>query len=131
MFDFGWQEFMVVAFVLVLVVGPKDLPRAFKGFTKAVGKMRGMAQEFRNSLMEAADQEELREVKQAIADTKDDLMAATKDPLEQIKAAQSSFEESVAEAKRNAPETTAKPTAKPKPKKPKKKPPPKTNKKKT
>ena len=130
MFDFGWQEFMVVAFVLVLVVGPKDLPRAFKGFTKAVGKMRGMAQEFRNSLMEAADQEELREVKQAIADTKDDLMAATKDPLEQIKVAQSSFEESVAEAKRNA-ETTAKP----KPKKPKKKPPPKstpkTNKKKT
>ena len=131
MFDFGWQEFMVVAFVLVLVVGPKDLPRAFKGFTKAVGKMRGMAQEFRNSLMEAADQEELREVKQAIADTKDDLMAATKDPLEQIKVAQSSFEESVAEAKRNAPETTPKP----KPKKPKKKTPPKstpkTNKKKT
>ena len=126
MFDFGWQEFMVVAFVLVLVVGPKDLPRAFKGFTKAVGKMRGMAQEFRNALMEAADQEELREVKQAIADTKDDLMAATKDPLEQIKVAQSSFEESVAEAKRNA-ETTPKPQ----PKKPKKKPPPKTNKKKT
>ena len=126
MFDFGWQEFMVVAFVLVLVVGPKDLPRAFKGFTKAVGKMRGMAQEFRNSLMEAADQEELREVKQAIADTKDDLMAATNDPLEQIKVAQSSFEESVAEAKRNA-ETTPKP----KPKKPKKKTPPKTNKKKT
>ena len=125
MFDFGWQEFMVVAFVLVLVVGPKDLPRAFKGFTKAVGKMRGMAQEFRNSLMEAADQEELREVKQAIADTKDDLMAATKDPLEQIKVAQSSFEESVAEAKRNA-ETTAKP----KPKKPPKST-PKTNKKKT
>ena len=126
MFDFGWQEFMVVAFVLVLVVGPKDLPRAFKGFTKVVGKMRGMAQEFRNSLMEAADQEELREVKQAIADTKDDLMAATKDPLEQIKVAQSSFEESVAEAKRNA-ETTPKP----KPKTPKKKTPPKTNKKKT
>ena len=125
MFDFGWQEFMVVAFVLVLVVGPKDLPRAFKGFTKAVGKMRGMAQEFRNSLMEAADHEELREVKQAIADTKDDLMAATKDPLEQIKVAQSSFEESVAEAKRNA-ETTAKP----KPKKPPKST-PKTTKKKT
>jgi len=26
MFDFGWQEFLVIAFVLVLVVGPKDLP---------------------------------------------------------------------------------------------------------
>ena len=33
MFDFGWQEFMVIAFVLVLVVGPKDLPRVLRAFT--------------------------------------------------------------------------------------------------
>ena len=34
MFDFGWQEFMMIAFVLVLVVGPKDLPKVLRGFTK-------------------------------------------------------------------------------------------------
>ena len=32
MFDFGWQEFMMIAFVLVLVVGPKDLPKVLRGF---------------------------------------------------------------------------------------------------
>ena len=38
MFDFGWQEFMMIAFVLVLVVGPKDLPKVLRGFTKLQAK---------------------------------------------------------------------------------------------
>ena len=32
MFDFGWQEFMMIAFVLVLVVGPRILPKVLRGF---------------------------------------------------------------------------------------------------
>ena len=27
MFDIGWPEMMVIAVVLIVVVGPKDLPR--------------------------------------------------------------------------------------------------------
>ena len=38
MFDFGWQEFMMIAFVLVLVVGPKDLPKVLRGFSKIIGR---------------------------------------------------------------------------------------------
>ena len=33
MFDLGWQEFLVIAFVLVIVVGPKDLPKVLKTIT--------------------------------------------------------------------------------------------------
>ena len=40
MFDFGWQEFLVIAFVLVLVVGPKDLPKVLKTVTKYIRNMR-------------------------------------------------------------------------------------------
>ena len=68
MLDFGWQELMVVAFVLVLVVGPKDLPRVLRSLSKFLGKARSMAQEFQSSLMEVADQEEFRSVKQALRD---------------------------------------------------------------
>ena len=46
MFDFGWQEFLVIAFVLVLVVGPKDLPKVLKTVTKYIRNMRQMASEF-------------------------------------------------------------------------------------
>ena len=85
MFDFGWQELMLVSFVLVLVVGPKDLPRALKAFTGYMGKVRGMANEFRTSLLEVADQEEFKEVKKAIADTKSGIIEQTKEPLSDIK----------------------------------------------
>jgi sec-independent protein translocase protein TatB len=85
MFDFGWQELMLVAFVLVLVVGPKDLPRALKTFTTYMGKIRGMANDFRSSLMEVADQEEFKEVKKAIADTKTGLIEQTKEPMADIR----------------------------------------------
>ena len=46
MFDFGWQEFLVIAFVLVLVVGPKDLPKVLKTVTKYIRNMRQMASNF-------------------------------------------------------------------------------------
>lgn len=85
MFDFGWQELMLVAFILVLVVGPKDLPRALKTFTTYMGKIRGMANDFRSSLMEVADQEEFKEVKKAIADTKSGLIEQTKEPMADIR----------------------------------------------
>ena len=70
MLDFGWQELMVIAFVLVIVVGPKDLPRVLKAVAKTVNKARSMAGEFQSSMMEVADQEEFRDVKKAIDDAR-------------------------------------------------------------
>ena len=70
MLDLGWQELMMVAFVLVLVVGPKDLPRVLRGVAKFVGKARGMATEFQSSMMDVANQDEFRDVKKALQDAK-------------------------------------------------------------
>jgi|TARA_X000000950_G_scaffold160457_1_gene196377 sec-independent protein translocase protein TatB len=70
MFDFGWQEFLVVAFVLVLVVGPKDLPKVLRAFTKFTSQARRMSSEFSRSLQEMADDEELKDVKKVLQDAK-------------------------------------------------------------
>ena len=70
MFDFGWQEFMMVAFVLVLVVGPKDLPKVLRGFTKFTRQARLMAREFTQSLEEVGADDNIREVKTMVADLK-------------------------------------------------------------
>ena len=70
MFDFGWQEFVMVAFVLVLVVGPKDLPRVLRGFTKFTRQARHMAREFTQSLEEVGADDNIREVKTMVADLK-------------------------------------------------------------
>ena len=70
MFDFGWQEFIMVAFVLVLVVGPKDLPKVLRGFTKITSQARQMAREFTRSLEDVAGDESLKDVKTMVADLK-------------------------------------------------------------
>ena len=70
MFDFGWQEFLVVAFVLVLVVGPKDLPKVLRAFTKISSQARRMSSEFSRGLQEMADDEDLKDVKKVLQDAK-------------------------------------------------------------
>ena len=70
MFDFGWQEFLIVAFVLVLVVGPKDLPKVLRAFTKFTSQARRMSSEFSRSLQEMSDDEDLKDVKKVLQDAK-------------------------------------------------------------
>ena len=70
MLDLGWQEFVMVGLVLIIVVGPKDMPRVLKAFTKTIGKVRSMAREFQTSLTEVANQEEFKDVKNALTDVR-------------------------------------------------------------
>ena len=85
MFDFGWQEFMVIAFVLVLVVGPKDLPRVLRAFTKFTSQARKMSSDFTKSLQEMSKDDELKEVKKAFQDAKagnfDEISEILEDPV--------------------------------------------------
>jgi Tat protein translocase TatB subunit len=46
MFDIGWPELLVVAIVLIVVVGPKDLPPMLRAFGRTTKKLRSMASEF-------------------------------------------------------------------------------------
>ena len=66
MFDLGWQEFLIIAFVLVIVVGPKDLPKVLKTFTNFLRQVRQMASEFHRSIENMADESELKDVKKSL-----------------------------------------------------------------
>lgn len=70
MFDLGWQEFMMVAFVLVIVVGPKDLPKVLRSFTKITGQARRMAHDFTRSLSDLAEDDDLKDIKKMVKDAK-------------------------------------------------------------
>lgn len=63
MFDLGWQEFMLIAFVAVVVVGPRDLPRVVRSISTYIRKARSVAREFQNSLEEVAREAELDELR--------------------------------------------------------------------
>lgn len=134
MLDLGWQEFVMVGLVLILVVGPKDMPRILKAVVKTIGKVRGMAREFQSSMMEVADQDEFKDVKKAL----NDVRTGQVDALAEFEKAKESvntsyvpgFSSGVQEIKEEAEglkndveavkteaETTSKPAAKPKAKK--------------
>ena len=71
MFDLGWQEFLMVAVVLMLVVGPKDLPRILRSFSQMMRKAKSMAREFSSSLEDVARQDEFKEMKEILHDAKE------------------------------------------------------------
>ena len=83
MLDIGGWEFLVVAFVLIMVVGPKELPRMLRSFTQFSRSMRKMAREFTDGMNQIANDAEVAELKKAMNEAKDgdlDKLASAIDP---------------------------------------------------
>ncbi|MDO6413845.1 Sec-independent protein translocase protein TatB [Sphingomonas sp. BIUV-7] len=62
MFDIAPSELMLVAIVALVVIGPKDLPRALRVVGQWVGRARGVARHFRSGFDEMIRQSELDEM---------------------------------------------------------------------
>lgn len=66
MFDIGWTEMLVIAVVMIVIVGPKDLPRMLRTFGRTTAKLRTMAGDFQKQFNEALKEAELDEVKKSV-----------------------------------------------------------------
>ncbi len=62
----GGLEYLVIAAVALIVVGPERLPGMLRQLGKWVAKMRGMANEFRASFDEMARQSELDDLRKEV-----------------------------------------------------------------
>lgn len=62
MFDIAPTELLLVAVVALVVIGPKDLPRAMRFVGQWVAKARGVARHFRSGIDEMIRQAELEEM---------------------------------------------------------------------
>ena len=70
MFTFGWGEILLVTVVIVVVVGPKDLPKLIKQLSSFTKSLKKLSREFKYSLNEIADQEEFKEINKTIMEAK-------------------------------------------------------------
>ena len=70
MLDIGGWEFLVVAFVLIMVVGAKELPKMLRGFTNLTKQMRRMAREFTDGMNQIAADAEVADLKAAMSKAK-------------------------------------------------------------
>jgi sec-independent protein translocase protein TatB len=74
MFEIGWSELLVIAVVAIVVIGPKDLPKALRTVGQWTGKMKRMAREFQGQFNEALREAELDTIKR-------DVEALAKEPF--------------------------------------------------
>ena len=71
--QFGLPEFLLIAVVALIVVGPKDLPLMMRKLGQWIGQAKRMAGEFQNAFDDMARQAELDELRKEI----NDLIAST------------------------------------------------------
>jgi len=87
MLDIGGWEFLVVAFVLIMVVGPKELPKMLRSFTNLTKQMRRMAREFTDGMNQIAADAEVADLKEAMNKAKSgdlDELAEAIDPTGKV-----------------------------------------------
>lgn len=65
MLDLGWTEILMIGIVAVVIIGPKDLPKAMHSVAEWMRKLRGMARDFQGQVDDMVKGTELEEVKKA------------------------------------------------------------------
>jgi sec-independent protein translocase protein TatB len=66
MFDFSWTEIALIGGVALIVIGPKDLPKALRTAGVWVRKARSISREFQGTIEQMMREAELDEVKKTI-----------------------------------------------------------------
>ncbi|MEI9414921.1 Sec-independent protein translocase protein TatB [Mesorhizobium sp. Cs1321R2N1] len=93
MFEVGWTEMLVIAIVMIVVVGPKDLPNMLRTFGRTAAKLRAMAGDFQKQFNEALKEAELDDVKKSV----DELRGLS--PVAEIKKQLNPFEQAAADVR--------------------------------
>ncbi len=88
MFDIAWSEMVVIGAVALVVIGPKDLPKALRACGEFVGKVKRMAAEFQGQFNDAMREAEIHELKKQVEDVGGTVQSATKvdfNPIQTIR----------------------------------------------
>lgn len=106
MFEIGWTEMLVIAVVMIVVVGPKDLPRMLRTFGRMTTKLRGMAGDFQKQFNDAIKEAELDDVKKSVESLR------SLNPAHEIRKQLNPFEKAAADVRAGL-DSALKPTPKP------------------
>ena len=66
MLDIGFPEFLLISFVLLIVVGPKDLPKVLSSISSFIRKLKSMASQFHSSIDDLANEAEISDLRKEV-----------------------------------------------------------------
>ena len=100
MFSFGWGEILLVLLVVIIVVGPKDIPKFLRQIGNLSKSIKKISREFKSSLNQIAEETDLKDVKNSITEVTNlnkelDIKSSLKNELKTIKETISSVEKDV------------------------------------
>lgn len=67
--DIGWQELFFIAVLGIIVIGPKDLPKALRTIMQVIKKIRGLAGEFQQGIDDVVKEAELADLRKQVEGT--------------------------------------------------------------
>ena len=88
MFDIAWSEMVLIGAVALVVIGPKDLPKALRTVGQTVARVRRMASEFQGQFNDAMREAELADLKKQVEDVGGSVSSALNSdfkPIDSIK----------------------------------------------
>ena len=68
MFSFGWSEIFLISIIVIIVVGPKELPNFLRQIAKFSKSIKKLSNEFKSSLNEISEDVGLKDINKTIKD---------------------------------------------------------------
>jgi sec-independent protein translocase protein TatB len=84
MFDIGADEFLLIAIVAIVVIGPKDLPRALRMAGQWIAKVRRVSGHFRSGIETMIREAELADMEEKWRKQNEAIMQANPPALEGV-----------------------------------------------
>ena len=70
MFSFGWAEIFLIVIIIVVVVGPKDLPKFIKQIGLLTKNIKKISSDFKSSLNDIVEESEVKDFAKSINEVK-------------------------------------------------------------
>ncbi len=79
MFLLGWMEISIILIIIIVVVGPKEIPTVIKFIKSITQNLQKVSREFSSTVDEITHIQEIKDIKKEILDTKEAVLKEGKE----------------------------------------------------
>jgi len=98
MLTFGWSEITLVVIVVIIVIGPKEIPNLLRQLGRFSKSLKKTSRQFKESLNDLAEESDLKDIKKSINTISD--LKKNLDPTNELKKEITSIKDTVTLAKK-------------------------------